>query len=401
MKILIVTSPNSLSHILKAKSIGQTLIGHGHDVHYATTPKYAHCFKNRFHPIPDIQESDMSSFPTFNWYSDEASIQKCVKAEYDLINEVIPDLVIGIFRFTTKTAAKMANVPFYSVASGCILPNQKTTLGFHDSEEDNENQRYYLKCFNEFATHKLNKVRKSFGITPSENILNQLKGDMTFLWDFEDFYTPNADYQYQHIGPVEVSNLLPEETNFSAIEKCSKPKVLISLGTCNTSTPFISRMVNIMLDLGYAVILCLGKNDALRSKFKKNSDVFPYEFIQFKQALEFCEFVICHGGQLTLFEAFEKQVPALIFPFHPEQAQNGICAESINCGQRLVDSTVFSGNSEVYINRFMQLSDDEIKEKIIKLINCPASKQSLERISQVIKKLPGEAGIAEYIGKVA
>ncbi len=401
MKILIITSPNSLSHILKAKSIGKSLIENGHEIHYATTPKYAHCFKQRFHPIPDIQESDLSPFPTFSWYSSETNIKNCIKAELTLIENIKPDLIIGIFRFTTRTAAKLTNVPFYSVASGCILPNQKTTLGFNNNEENNQNQRYYLKCFNEFATHKLNKVHKSLGAKTTDNILNQLTGDMTFLWDFKDFFNPNANYPHQHIGPIEVSNLLPTETNFTKIENNSLPKVLISLGTCNTSTEFISRMVNIMLDLGFAVILCQGKNKNLKERFSNNSNVFCYEFIHFKQALEFCDLVICHGGQLTLFEAFEKQVPALIFPFHPEQAQNGICAESINCGQRIIDSTVFTGDSNVYINRFMLLSDDEIKQKISDLVTNPKSKKALKKISKVIKELPGETAIADYINKVA
>lgn len=401
MKILIIASPNSLSHILKAKSIGKELTENGHELHYATTPKYAHCFINRFHPIPDIQESDLSPFPTFNWYSDEDKIQDCIKSEFDLIQQIKPDLVIGIFRFTTKTAAQLSGIPYYSVASGCIMPNQKSTLGFYHGEEDNENQRYYLKCFNEFATHKLNKARKSFGIKPSKNILNQLIGDMTFFWDFEDFYEPVVNYPHQHIGPIDVSKHINIESEFTDIEQCSLPKALISLGTCNSNPEFITRMTNILLKLGFAVILCLGKTKLAGKQFKDNPNVFSYEFLPFKQALEHCDLVVCHGGQLTLFEAFEKRVPALIFPFHPEQAQNGVCAESISCGERIVDSTVFSGSPDVYAKRFMQLSDNEIEEKINTLVKGQNYKNSLSRISEIIKELPGEIAIANYIGKVA
>lgn len=401
MKILVIASPNSLSHILKAKSIGKSLADNGHKLHYATTPKYAHCFINRFHPIPDIQESDLSPFPTFIWYSDEDKIKNCIKSEFDLIQKIKPDLVIGIFRFTTKTAAQLANVPYYSVASGCIMPNQKATLGFYDGEDNNQNQRYYLKCFNEFATHKLNKAHKSFGHPPSRNILDQLIGDMTFFWDFEDFYEPVVDYPHQHIGPIDVSNLMNNQYEFVDIEKCDLPKALISLGTCNSNPEFIVRMTKILLKLGFGVVLCLGKNISIADPFQDDPRVFAYQFLPFKKTLDYCDLVVCHGGQLTLFEAFEKKVPALIFPFHPEQAQNGVCAESINCGERIVNSTVFSGDPEVYAKRFMQLTDSEIEEKIHNLINSQNHKKSLSRISEIIKELPGEMAITNHIEKVA
>ncbi len=401
MKILVVASPNSLSHILKAKSIGKNLADNGHELHYATTPKYAHCFINRFHPIPDIQETDLSPFPTFNWYSNEDKIQGCIKSEFNLIQQIKPDLIIGIFRFTTKTAAQLASIPFYSVASGCIMPNQKATLGFYNGEENSQSQRYYLKCFNEFATHKLNKVHKSFGHPYSRNILDQLVGDMTFFWDFTDFYEPAADYPHQHIGPIDVSNLIGSHSKFAEIEKCSLPKVLVSLGTCNDNPSFIERITNILLKMGFAVIICTGKSTWVGEKFIGDPRVFSYQFLPFKKTLDFCDLVVCHGGQLTLFEAFEKKIPALIFPFHPEQAQNGVCAESINCGKRIVNSTVFSGDPEVYVQRFMQLTDGEIKEKIHNLINSQNNKKSLSRISEIIKELPGEMAITNYIEKVA
>jgi len=83
--------------------------------------------------------------------------------------------------------------------------------------------------------------------------------------------------------------------------------------------------------------------------------------------LERAALLICHGGQQTVFEALVRGVPVGVFPFHPEQAQNGLCLERLGAGARLVPPTVFWGSSDVYVRALDAMDDAQLDARLLAL----------------------------------
>jgi UDP:flavonoid glycosyltransferase YjiC (YdhE family) len=100
---------------------------------------------------------------------------------------------------------------------------------------------------------------------------------------------------------------------------------------------------------------------------------------------------------MTVFEALRNEVPLLVMPFQPEQAHNGVCLERIGCGARLIPSTLFHGLSEDYVQALRRVSDDDLKEKIARLVDDPETGKALARMRQVIANYQGAEAIARAL----
>jgi UDP-N-acetylglucosamine:LPS N-acetylglucosamine transferase len=104
------------------------------------------------------------------------------------------------------------------------------------------------------------------------------------------------------------------------------------------------------------------------------------------QLLERASLLVCHGGQLSVFEALSQQIPVAVMPFQPEQAQNGVCLEQLGCGQRLVPGQSFLGRSEVYSEAFNQRSDKALKESLLSL---GGNRDALAYVSNLLASYKG------------
>lgn len=100
---------------------------------------------------------------------------------------------------------------------------------------------------------------------------------------------------------------------------------------------------------------------------------------------------------MTVFEAMKFRVPSLVMPFQPEQAHNGVCLERVKCGRRLIPSRVFRGDSQVYIEAIEKMSDEEIKIKIMSIIDNPEITARLVAFSVILGKFDGARRIADHL----
>jgi UDP:flavonoid glycosyltransferase YjiC (YdhE family) len=402
MKILLLPENNSLAHIIKCVAIQKGLKARGHETVLTTCKSRSPFLKGfgiKHHVLPDIQEADNAPLPTVNWFRKTECIVECVSAEVDLIKTEQPDRVLGVFRFTAKASAHIAGVPYDSLICGCMIPDSEEILGYSEREDGYEKQGVYLRAFYWYAAEKMNKALRLFGLNAIADIRELLKGERTFLWDFPEFMRLPASSDACHIGPIYWDNafcseLLPDT---GETEKTHKHLAIVSFGTGCISARVVKRIVNILLEMDYRVVLAAGGQNDLFVNVVNHPNLSKYLFAGISNMLPFADLVISHGGQMTVFEALRNRVPVMVMPFQPEQLHNGLCLERIGCGARLIVPEPFMGNSDVYIDAFNRTTDAEIKHKLEAIVNCRSTAVKLANYSQILKKYSGVDKLAELI----
>ena len=387
MKILIVPGVNALSHFIKSVSIKKYFEKNGHIVQIAVSKQYSNValqFNENCFIIPNIQESDYSSFPTLNWFKDEANISSCITAERELLKSYKPDIVIGIFNFTIKASTQLENIPFYSLSCTCMLSKSKTVLGFNQKDSGFEIQKNYLDSFFCYITAKMNKVMEKFKLPQICDIRECLEGITTFLWDFPEFMQSNKYSNVMYIGPIPMVSLNSDKIIDLNINYKRKFAV-ISFGTCTYSSEIIQRMIRILTSMNLFVVIIGGYQNNNNCVCKTDKNAIYLNHAPLSMILENASFIISHGGQMTIFESILEKVPSLIIPFQPEQDHNGLCLENIMCGERFFKPTPFNSLPQYYISKFNSLSQDTIISKISSLVKNEEVKNSLSRYSKILK----------------
>jgi UDP:flavonoid glycosyltransferase YjiC (YdhE family) len=367
MKFLLVPGNNSLSHVAKCAALQAALSARGHSALIAVARHYRRFLQDLNLPytiLPDIQESDGGALPSVNWFRSPALLKDCLQAEIDLLESYRPDRVVGIFRFTTRVSTAVLDIPYGAVACGCMMPDVGEVLGFGPDEERAADQAFFLDNFFRFAAKKMSLAMNHFGIGPVDDIRHLLAGDRTFLWDYPQFMPLPRVEDRSHVGPLSWGRWPGGCSPPPPFFKTDLPLALVSLGTRQASRSVVVKAVRCLLSSGYNVIVACGGNGNLMDIFPGNPQVRCWRFAPLEKLLCHADLMVCHGGQMTIFEALWHRVPVLVIPSQPEQAHNGLCVERIGCGRRLTPSVAFRGDQQVYADAFTDQPDAELMETI-------------------------------------
>ncbi len=400
MKFLLVPGNNSLSHVAKCAALEAALTGRGHSVLIAVTHQYSK-FLGRLGLaqtiLPDIQEADGGALPSMAWFRSLGLIEHCVRAEIDLIKAYRPDRVIGVFRFTLHVSAAVAGVPFDSLACGCMMPDMHEVLGCTADDPQAVEQSRYISNFYRFAARRVGCAMQRFGLAPIPDLRDLLLGDRTFLWDYPQFMPLPPRYGRSHVGPLTWERW-PDSCEPSVpFSNTRRPLALVCLGTRPASRRVVEKAVRCLLACGYYVIVACGGQSRLMDILPENPRVKCWRFAPLARILRHADLIICHGGQMTIFESLQCGVPVLVVPSQPEQAHNGICLERIHCGLRLVPSIAFKGDTRTYADAFTALPDDCIIEKIQAIETNRALTAGLAEAREFLRRCDGSNTIADMM----
>lgn len=400
MRFLLIPENNSLSHIAKCLSIGDGLSSRGHDVHIAAS-KQRSAFLNQLgiehHVLSGIQETDNSGFPTFKWFNRPGRIVDCIKEEAALIKRIKPHRVLGVFRFTLKASARIADVPYDSLICGCMLPESEEVLGFTGGESDIDAQRKSINTFFQYAGGRASQAFLELGVGGISDIRHALKGDRTFLWDFPEFMPLPEHPNNIHVGPIALDHWPIDSVDMNRVVNRQNPLAVVAFGTCMANVETMKRIARILLDLGYNVLVAAGGQKEMLNILPNEPRMMACSFAPLNQIFPYTSLLVTHGGQMTIFEALQNKVPVLVMPFQPEQAHNGVCLERIGCGCRLIPSRSFNGDSEVYVDALNRMADDDIASKITGLRSRNDIRDNLGRIKNVFSRYEGADALVRLL----
>lgn len=386
-RFLLIPGNNSLSHVAKCLALRQALLGRGHEALLAVSRKSAGFLERlgvEHAVLPDIQENDDAGLPTVEWFRDGARIAACIDAEIELLKRFRPDRAVGVFRFTLKASAQAADVPFDSLASGCLLPGGSDVLGFSDGEPGRASQQIILDGFYEYAGAKISREFARFGIAPVRDARSFLVGENTLLWDFPQFSRAPELPGVVHVGPVTWNHWPYDPLEVSALKLNGSPLAIVAFGTCASYAGVAGRIVRLLVGMGYHVVVAAGGQQIFLDSVPGSGRVTVCSFAPLHELFPHASLLVTHGGQMTVFEALQHKVPVAVMPFQPEQAHNGVCLERLGCGRRLIPSQCFQGNPAVYLDALNGRSDAEIAADIAALTDDPAVPARLAAVKAIM-----------------
>lgn len=344
--------------------------------------------------LPGIQERDDSGFPTFKWFRDPAYIRQCIRAEADLLRRLKPDRALGVFSFTLPLSSAMAEVPYDTLICGCMLKDCGDIMGFRGSEPDAGVQQMNLNTFFHYAGQKIKAASEKSTLCRIDDARELLRGTHTFLWDFPEFMPLPLLNDVIHVGPVLHYPSGPGALScphfFSGPEKTA----VISFGTCSGRPDILHRLTRICIQSGFRVFIAAGGRSEYMSMFSCEPDVCVRLFPDLNTVLPRADLFICHGGQLSVFQAFKAGVPVLVMPFQPEQAHNGICLERVGCGRMIIPPIPFRTDQEVYVNTLESITDENISEMITTVCSDTDIHKNLSRIGLALERYSGAERVA-------
>ena len=403
MKFLLIPSNNSLSHVAKCVALESELSKRGHCVLIAVSHKHVNFLKRlglAFAVLPDIQESDDGALPSLAWFRSQDFLRACIQAEMDLMKGFDPDRVVGIFRFTLRVSTAILNIPYDAVSCGCMMPDVREVLGFRQNENGASEQALYLDNFFRFAGRRMARVMEALGAAPLMDMRDLLMGDRTFLWDFPQFMPlPERDGRY-YIGPLLWGRWPDMGDPPDPFTNGKRPLAVLSLGTRKGSQSVVRKMIRCLTQSGYNVMIACGGLTEPTGIVPSADNVRIWRFAPLEHVLSQAQILVCHGGQMTIFEALLQKVPVLVVPSHPEQAHNGVCIERIKCGRRLSPPMAFKGDIETYVAGFTQQGDEQVMEMITRVASDDRMTRGLGQAQQDLQAYNAPVRAADLLEAV-
>ena len=279
-----------------------------------------------------------------------------------------------------------------------MIPDSQEVLGFANDEPGRNEQGIILDGFFRYAGSRMDAAFIALELGKViRDIRHMLKGDRTFLWDFPEFMPVPLDPGVIHVGPLPWKHWPYDPVDVDILEEAGDPLAVVSFGTCTVSLPCVQRLIEVLLDLGYRVLVAAGGHKEFLNIMPSVPRVVTCVFAPLHKIFLHAALLLTHGGQLTVFEALQNRVPVVVMPFQPEQAHNGVCLERIGCGIRLIPPQLFRGNAKVYEEALACMTDDQIKSRITGLVSDPRTAPRLADAANTIGRYGGVEKIVIHL----
>lgn len=366
-RYLLTPCNNTLSHIAKSLALRHELEARGHEVLLAVAARRTAFLdrigEGRYVVLPDIQEANAAPLPGFSWFRPQR-FEACVRAEADLLRQLRPDAVLGVFRFTGPISAELAGIPYHSLICGSMTPACSEVLGFEKDEPGEQDQAKALLFFRQHCAQRLRPALTRLGRPPIDDLWQLLEGHRTFLWDYPEFQPLEEKAAYHHVGQVLWNKWPQHDVAWEKLDQLRGPIAYVAFGTGSVPHGWLTRLVQALWEAGCSVALGLGGQGPAPELPVDPTRLAVFDFLPVEDALPRADLVVCHGGQGLIFEALRQHIPIFVLPMQPEQAQNGRCLERLGCGRRLLRGVVFSGHLSDLGTAFLARPKQELADEI-------------------------------------
>lgn len=278
----------------------------------------------------------------FSWLN-ENDLENILSSQVQVLREFRPHLVIGDVSLTLKMAAEMTGIKYISLMNGYM---SKYYDGIRSVSRTHHSYKYVNKLppdignfITKFAeglafkmVHKpFRKLRKKHGLEKVDDYLHEMQGDENLICD-EEFLFPQKKLprHYKIIGPLLYSTNTNENQLLASLNS-QKPNICVCLGSSGdwSKLYFLS-------EKKYASVNILVAGDSKRTL--KGAHIFHKDFMNLNQVLPICSFMICHGGNGTIYEGLKHGIFMLCLTSHFEQEWNVKRLEQLNYGHLINDN---------------------------------------------------------------
>lgn len=399
-RFLLEPCNNTLSHVGKCLALREVLLARNHEVFIAVSPARAaflDCLGvSDYFVLPDVQEADGGAAPSFSWFRPER-VRHCVRAEFDLLQRLRPDRVLGVFRFTGALSAALADVPYDSLICGSMTPACPDVLGFEDGEAGVREQQAFLQFFRQACARRMRPAMLDLGLEPVDDVWQLLVGQRTLLWDFPEFQRLLPTASYHHVGPVHWTGWPRPRGVDDALDRLVGPVAYLAFGTGFVQPRLIRHLVEVLWRMGYSIALALGGQMLAAELPADPSRLATFDFLPVEDVLPRARVVVCHGGQGLIFDAMRRCIPVFVLPLQLEQAHNGVCVERMGCGRRLVRGVVYGGQADFGADMFLERPVEEVIDEMQGVLGDPETSLHLFRAGDAVRRYTGVVTLADRL----
>lgn len=289
-------------------------------------------------------EEVMSCIKEFNFaWLNYSSIERVFLAQSNIIKEFKPYMVIGDTSPTLKMAAEINFVKFTALMNGYM---SKFYSGVRPVSRTHYSYEYVSKLpvklgelITQFAERaafkKVHKpfriIRKKYGLRNVADYLSELEGDENLICD-EEYLFPQKKLpgQYTIIGPLFYTSNDTEEKLLSQLDE-NRPTICVCLGSSGNINA-----LSFLSDAKYSSLNIIVAGD--QERVINGDHVYHKDFVNLDKILPRCSFLICHGGNGTIYEALRHNIFMLCLTSHFEQEWNVMRLEKLNLGKLINDA---------------------------------------------------------------
>ncbi len=263
----------------------------------------------------------------FNWLN-FPTLNRLYQDKVHQLQQQAPDLVIGDMAPTLKMAAETVGIPYISLINGYMSPYYRypRTLPHHHPAQQYKAHlpTPLFQKINAIAEQGVMRyIHRPFFQLRQENslslqpnsYLHELTGDHTFICDLPPVF-PQASPPdtVTYLGPLYYSGQQSEQHLLQTLDH-QKPKILVCMGSsgnwekvnCLTSPLFND----------YNIITAGDVNRQLQAPH-----ILQRDFLNNNALLPYCDCMICHGGNGTIYQGIYHRTPLICIPSHFEQEWN-------------------------------------------------------------------------------
>lgn len=328
-RILFVAEDLTLAQVVRLVALAERLDPSRYDVHFACREFVPLVFSQlgaTFWPLATVdKEKALQRLAKGDRMYDEKTLTRYVQDELELLDRVQPDLVVGDFRLSLAVSAPLKKTPLamlinaywspYGVRESFPVPDHPIVSLIGAERALRYMPQALPRAFAYFAA-PLSAVRRKFGLSPLDGLLEQLTyGDLVLYPDVPEL-CPTRDAPSHHIYlgaiPWSPSGPLPE---FWESLRPDVPTVYVTLG----SSGDVSALPAVLSALAkFPVQVLLASAGRVRQD-RLPPNVWLAQYLPGNLAARRSTLVVTNGGSSTGYQALREGVPVLGIPSNMDQ----------------------------------------------------------------------------------
>jgi UDP-N-acetylglucosamine--N-acetylmuramyl-(pentapeptide) pyrophosphoryl-undecaprenol N-acetylglucosamine transferase len=346
MRALFVPFAPSLAHVTRCLAVAEAWRERGHTAVFALGLERSELVRNAGFEIRPVPEVAGTEFRTrgFRWLTREYFVQN-LRAEQAILAEVKPDIVVYDFRFTTTTAARLADLPSAGIVHGNALrlalePRDTARLLIGDPGDTEGLSALRLRVMRRIfpiifqivmrtLARRFAPVLKASSLPPVHSLFEFLLGDEILVADIPGMLPAILPRNAHIVGPLMWSGWEMPAPWLGELD--SRPLVYVTMGSTVEASSTLVRIIEAFRDAPYHVVVTIGHlslpADCHLPPHIRVCPSLPGTTVARRSRL-----VVHHGGHETLMQALAAGVPSLMLPLNPDQILVAQQAQSLGLG---------------------------------------------------------------------
>jgi UDP:flavonoid glycosyltransferase YjiC (YdhE family) len=335
---------------------------------------------------------------------DDKILNNYVYEEIKIIENVLPDIIVGDLRPSLSVSAELANIPYinltnaywspYSSIQNFPMPPLEKISKLIPKGWIGNKIISFLEILGKSKSKEIqlaqgkgiNQIRLKHGLKPFENYLEGfVYGNFTAYADLPEVVKCDLlPSNHKYIGPLEWSPDIPLPS-WCTDAFLSEPFIYVCLGSSGWQK-LLPLVVNTLIRKGHKVAV---STSGYQTTLTKHKNLFVADFLPGNKICPAANLVICNGGSPSVYQALLHGVPVIGLPANMDQLLFMQHVESENLGIMLRADTV--NKSQILRATNTIIKDSTYRIKALAVKNSSSKFLDCDPINSILKEITANA----------